>query len=290
MPSANDHVRRQYATDENLRIRHETHEKYTYPQHDFPEWVIQCVDWQGGERVLDVGCGPGIYYEKLIGHVPDAVYVGLDLMPTMIQRHPAPERIIISDAEQLPFPDDYFDVVMANHMLYHVRDIEGVLNEMKRVLKPDGLIVTATNSNQTMPEFQVLMRRAIVLLTRHGAATVRAPSLPSDDYSLENGTRMLSHHFYAVVRHDLPSELKFPTVEPAMAYLESTRDLREGSLPDDVTWEDVMMVMRQQINQLTKHLGELVIKKQAGVLIATNRGGFIREYVDIELSLDAHSS
>lgn len=290
MPSANDHVRRQYATDENLRIRHETHEKYTYPQHDFPEWVIQCVDWQGGEHVLDVGCGPGIYYEKLIAHVPDAVYVGLDLMPTMIQRHPAPERIIISDAEQLPFPDDYFDVVMANHMLYHVRDIEAVLNEMKRVLKPDGLIVTATNSNQTMPEFQVLMRRAIVLLTRHGAATVRAPSLPSDDYSLENGTRMLSHHFYAVVRHDLPSELKFPTVEPAMAYLESTRDLREGSLPDDVTWEDVMMVMRQQINQLTKHLGELVIKKQAGVLIATNRGGFIREYVDIELSLDAHSS
>jgi len=154
------------------------------------------------------------------------------------------------------------------------------------VLRPNGQLVIAANSINTMPEMQVLMRRAIVLLTRGGAAQVRAPELPSDRFALENGTRVLSRYFYAVVRHDLPSALVFPEVEPAMAYLESTRDLREASLPSDVVWEDVMMIMRQQINQLVKHLGELVISKQAGVLIATEHGGFIDEFMQHKKQAD----
>ena len=64
-----------------------------------------------------------------------------------------------------------------------------------------------------------------------------------------------------------------------MAYLESTRDMRESQLPDDVIWEDVMMIMRQQINQLIKHLGELVINKQSGVLLATDSGGPVSEFL-----------
>ena len=47
----------------------------------------------------------------------------------------------------------------------------------------------------------------------------------------------------------------------------------------DVVWEDVMMIMRQQINQLIKHLGELVINKQAGVLLASDDGKFIGDFV-----------
>lgn len=280
MGAANEPVRRHYATDEHLRIRHETHEKYTFPRRDFVEWVTDTITWRGDEHVLDAGCGPGLYYSHLRERVPDGTYTGFDLMQHMMDRHPAPDRLSMADVGHIPFASNTFDVVMANHMLYHVPDVETAVLELKRVLKPGGLFLSATNSTQTMPELQVLMRRAIVLLTRHGAATVRAPALPSDAFALENGTRILARHFFAVVRHDLPSELKFPSVEPAMAYLESTRDLREDSLPDDVTWEDVMMVMRQQIIQLTKHLGELSIKKQSGALIATDNGGFIQEFID----------
>lgn len=276
-------VRRHYATDEHLRIRQETHAKYTVPDRSLADWVLERVRWRGDEAVLDVGCGTGLYYDKLIERHPDIRYVGIDLVNVMLQGHSGYENksmLMQSDAQQLPFPDASFDVVMANHMLYHVEDVEAAVSELARVLRPDGQLVVAANSINTMPEMQVLMRRAIVLLTRGGAAQVRAPELPTDRFALENGTRMLSRHFFAVVRHDLPSALVFPEVEPAMAYLESTRDLRETSLPQDVVWEDVMMIMRQQINQLVKHLGELVISKQAGVLIASERGGFISTYVE----------
>ena len=279
-------VRRHYATDENLRIRIETHDKYTVPDRSFAEWVLDRINLKGHERILDIGCGPGLYYHKLKPRwekTPDVQYVGMDLVPLMLENHPAHEgkgSLGVGNIEKLPFADHSFDVVMANHMLYHVNDIHKAVKEMRRVLKPTGILVTATNSVNTMPELQVLMRRAIVLLTRGGAAQVRAPELPSDRFALENGTRILAQYFYAVVRHDLPSALVFPEVEPAMAYLESTRDLREKSLPKDVIWDDVMMIMRQQINQLVKHLGELVINKSAGVLIASDNGGFIGEFVE----------
>lgn len=278
-----DMVRRHYATDENLRIRQETHDKYTIPDRSFAEWALDRVQWHGGEKLLDVGCGPGLYYKKMLAKKIQVDYHGVDLLPAMIQNHSGlnqTAKLAVGDILDLPYAENSFDIVMANHMLYHVENVEAAIKELRRVLKPRGMLLVATNSMNTMPELQVLMRRAIVLLTRSGAAQVRAPEMPSDRFALENGTRILSRQFFAVVRHDLPADLVFPDVEPAMIYLESTRDLREAYLPKDVVWDDVMMIMRQQINQLIKHLGELRITKQAGLLIASDDGGFIGEFVE----------
>lgn len=283
-------VREQYATHDNLKIRQEIHEQYTVPKVHFPAWAIERLDLKSDKSILDVGCGTGIYHNALVDTGHAHRYCGVDLSMGMLAEHSAPDRVTVSDVVKLPFADDSFDVVMANHMLYHIPDISAAIKEMHRVLKPEGVLMAATNSIHTMPELQVLMRRAIVLLTRHGPAQVRAPALPSDEFALENGSRILAKHFYAVVRHDLPNTLVFPDVEPAMAYLESTRNLREAQLPPDVVWEDVMMIMRQQINQLIKHLGELVINKQIGVLIASDDGGFVHEFVQAQIGAGVQSS
>ena len=87
---------------------------------------------------------------------------------------------------------------MANHVLYHLEDIDGGLAEIKRVLKPDGKLLAATDSIHTLPELQILLRRAIVLLTSNGASQVHPPDLPCNAFALENGTRMLARHFFAV--------------------------------------------------------------------------------------------
>lgn len=274
-------VRRQYANDAPLRVRQETHEQYTVPKVNFPEWVLQRVEWRGDERVLDVGSGTGTYYDNLRQLWPDISYHAVDLSAGMLRVHPAKKSAAQADAQNLPFPDQYFDVVMANHMLYHVADIDRAVLEARRVLKPDGVLIAATNSLQSMPEFHALFRRGMLLLSSPGKVYSQPPLPAQTSFALENGTRILARYFFAVVRHDLPSTLVFPSIEPVMAYLESTRSIREPQLPETINWDDLMLVMRDQVSRVMSHFGELVVNKVTGVLIASNQGGFIHDFVEL---------
>src|SRR5690606_16349308 len=138
-------------------------------------------------------------------------------------------------------------------------------------------LMVSTNSLNTMTELQVLLRRAIVLLSTVNVNPT-TPPMVSDLFGLENGGRQLARHFYAVVRYDLPGSLVFPSVDPVIAYLESERNLREPQLPEGIRWDDVILIMRQQVGHLLNHFGEFVVTKLGGVLVASDAGGFIQPY------------
>lgn len=272
-------LQQQFGTDDNLRLRQDTHDQYSVPRVDFAEWVLTHYAWQGSERVLDVGTGSGRYFDWIHQHRPHTSYVGLDMFEGMLVGHAGHGRLLCSEAAALPFADHSFDIVMANHMLYLVPDIHAVLREIRRVLRPKGVVIAATNSVQTMPEFNALFRRAVTLLSTPGGAYNSGPPASFSSFTLENGPQILHRHFYAVVRHDLPQALVFETPEPALAYLESLRSVREPHLPERVLWEDVMDVMREQIERVIAHFGELVVQKISGALVASEDGGFIGPFV-----------
>jgi SAM-dependent methyltransferase len=272
-------VSQMYASDEALLVRQEIHDRYSNPPVDFVAWAMNCVDWRGDEHILDIGSGPGRWYKFIEGRLPDTTYYGIDLHPGMLRNHPNTSHVSLADVQTLPFPDHAFDVVMANHMLFHVQDIDAALQECRRVLKPGGIFMATTNSVHNMPELQVLIRRAVTLLVPPGTTHIPVPLPHTDLFTLESGTRQLSRYFYAVVRYDLPSALVFPSVEPLLAYLESTRSVREPQLPPEVSWNDVMLIVREQVNRLLDHFGELVVNKLSGLLVATDQGDFIRDYL-----------
>ena len=272
-------LRRQYCSDDLLRLRKDIHERFSVPQVNFPAWVLGRVQWGGGERVLDVGAGAGFYVGALRALAPTVQYTGIDYSPGMLADHPGRPSLAVADALNLPFAPAAFDVVMANHMLYHVPDIDAALDEMKRVLQPGGLLLTATNSANTMPEFTALFRRAVLLLSNPGAATAPPLTPVHASFALENGARRLARHFYAVVRYDLPQLLVFDEPEPALNYFASWRPMREPLLPPEVRWDDVMLLMREQITRIIDAMGELVINKLSGVLVATDHGGFISPFL-----------
>lgn len=275
-----DAVRRMYTTDEALNIRQATHDQYSEAKIDFAGWALGNVKWRGDERVLDVGCGPGRWVPSIRQQLPNVSYYGLDLYSSMMLTHPALACVTVGDAQRIPFADATFDVVMANHMLFHVPDVERALREFRRVLKPGGVVMATTNSVQNLPEVQALMRRAITLLVPPGTTNIRVPPQHTDLFTLESGTRLLSRYFYAVVRYDLPGKLVFPSADPLLAYIDSTRSMRESELPAGVLWDDMMMIVREQISRLIDHFGELTINKLSGLLVATDRGDFIHDYLD----------
>lgn len=98
-----------------------------------------------GKRVLDAGCGPGIYTEWLVEHGADVVAV--DVSPKMVdlakQRVGARARIFEADLSRpLHFADDdAFDIVLSALALDYVRDWPAAFREFHRVLQPDGHFV-----------------------------------------------------------------------------------------------------------------------------------------------------
>ncbi len=275
-------TQQEYLSDASLRVRQRTHDQYTVPKTDFVEWVLDRVQWRGHERVLDVGMGPGVYHEPLRARLPNGALIGGDLSLGMAtsarsRTFDGTPAIFNGDVQTLPFPARYFDVVLANHMLYHVPDLDRALSEIHRVLKSDGVLLAATNSQTNMPEFYQLIARAYTLL---GVNNVDVETMrPGRRFELENGPGALHRHFYAIVRYDLPSALVFPEAAPVVAYINSLRLTYEPPLPRRVTWDDFLTVITELVQRLIGHFGELVVNKLTGALVATDSGGFARGYV-----------
>ncbi len=98
-----------------------------------------------GDKVLDLGCGNGRFFEILKDKGID--YIGVDFSERLIEiakkRYPQ-AKFQVADALNLPFSNDYFDKVYAIAVLHHIPSKEfrqRFLEETKRVLKPGGLLI-----------------------------------------------------------------------------------------------------------------------------------------------------
>jgi SAM-dependent methyltransferase len=283
-----------YASDEALAVRQRTHDLYSSPKINFPEWVLNRIAWRGDEQVLDVGTGSGLYFEAIQSRIPNGRLIGADLSFGMVQRAAqqplaAQVGLINSDVQALPFANHSFDVVLANHMLFHVPDINQALTELRRVLKPEGILIAATNARYNgnndfnMGEFDNLIGRGCqgLGMRRSEIETLMERIHQSTgEFTIENGPSLLSHHFFAVQRSDLPGTLIFPEAQPAVDYVNSMRALREPFLPDTIPWSALILAIKSWLESRMTFSSYLAVPKLSGVLVATNGGGFALDYIN----------
>ena len=103
-------------------------------------------DFKNG-KILDSGCGPGFVIIELAKKFAECDFVGLDLSKPLLeiaenknQKEKLTERVkfLEADVQDIPFPDNYFDFVININMLHLVEEPVKMLNEIERVMKPDG--------------------------------------------------------------------------------------------------------------------------------------------------------
>jgi ubiquinone/menaquinone biosynthesis C-methylase UbiE len=117
--------------------------RYTRRTHDE---LLSRVHVANDQHVLDVGCGTGVLAQRLATVHPNMEIVGVDASSRMLSRAQARfsgksnVTFVRARAEQLPFSDASFDLILSASALHHFTDPSRALREMCRVLADDGRI------------------------------------------------------------------------------------------------------------------------------------------------------
>jgi SAM-dependent methyltransferase len=257
----------QYARAEHLRVRYETHARYSEGEVSFLPWVVERLALQPGHVVCDIGCGPGAYHAAIAA--AGTRVIAIDQSAGMVRE--AREngdaarlgvRCLNASAERLPLADAVCDRVLAAHMLYHVPDQQAALREMQRVLKPGGRVVITANGG-TQTRLEAIEAAAA---TELGAATLTAN--PSHRFSLDSIDIVRSVFGDAGI-DVLEDALNFPSADPVMQYWHSFAD---DEVHGDPTREALLPAfdgaMRRQIDAVIATEGVFRVAKTAGCFIA----------------------
>ncbi len=267
---------KQYHNADKLHARVNLHKRFSVGQLDFWGWMFDqmlTMDTSNDpKRILELGCGSGLLWRANRERIPTNWHITLsDFSTGMLAESQQAlsdvdsiSKFEVIDAQDIPYEAATFDLVIANFMLYHVPDLDKAVHEIRRVLKPGGQLVAATNGDKHMLELKQLIDGWHSELGIPNAfsppATLR--------FRLETGHDILKQQFDEVVLELIPAgRLEVTEVQPILDYALSTSRFRADAFEAGVLEKIVQHAYRDLEQRLST--GPFVINKASGLFIAS---------------------
>lgn len=144
-------VMKQYKDDTKFKKRQNFHDQYSINKYGFRNWMFDHYQILDGYKILELGCGNGLMWDEKYKELPQNVELILSdfsegMCKIVQEKHKEHENVQIKqiDIQDIPYDDNTFDIVIANHMLYHVPDVNKAIEEVYRVLKKGGIFYAST--------------------------------------------------------------------------------------------------------------------------------------------------
>jgi SAM-dependent methyltransferase len=261
----------QYRDPVKLTARADLHVKYRTAAVAWVPWLVAQLDWPPAGDILEVGCGPGWLWAEGAAGLPRGLRLTLtDLSAGMVDV--ARERAAVlspfeavearvADAQALPFPDGAFDVVVANHMLYHVPDPARAVAECARVLRSDGVLMAATNGPRHLRELWEVRSEVF-----GGPPT----SVHTDIFGAVSGRSILEGSFADVQWRAYEDTLRCTDPDDAIAFLTSS------SPGEDASAQELRDLRQAVARRFDEGEGVFSISKESGVFLAHRPMGLRR--------------
>jgi SAM-dependent methyltransferase len=252
----------QYATTANFDARVALHVKYTEATQGWFDWLVDQIAWDEFHDVLEVGCGTGLLWE----HVPSSLthdhdITLIDLSQTMTETAAARAtsrghivRALTGDVHALPFEEDSFDLVIANHMLYHSPAPARATKEIARVLRPGGTIVAATNGPKHLAELHDI-EFAVFGPTDERYDNVRV-------FGSVSGLPLVQQRFESVEWRSHDDRLLCTNSDDVLAYLTSMKPA------SDATENQLAQLNSEIRHRIAQGNGVFEVSKESGAFIA----------------------
>ncbi len=236
-------------------------------------WALGLVPVVSNATILDAGCGWGRFTWPLIEEfaIPSTKVTCLDSSLGMLEtaseeaaRRQHRPGYLSADMQALPFLNNCFDGAMANHVLYHLTDIEEGVRELARVVKEDGWLLATTNSDDVSVP---VLEFHYAALDRLGIEYEREAQSP---FSMENGEALLSSGFKEVDRSYFEDETRYPDAD---GFLASYKTI--GRYRNLLARQDIDPDKKRQLPVLVHQQAEEVIRKRGELRSPVRMGAFV---------------
>ena len=254
----------QYSDSSKLAARARLHQEFSVSDVAWFPWVMSKLPLKSGGRVLDIGCGPGWFWGSCPSDIPEGLQLTLaDQSAGMVKE--ATDRCATlpfasvtgatADVSDLPFEDNWFDVVIAMHMLYHVPDQARALAEIHRVLKPGGTLAVTTNGTKNLAELYALT-------TVLGSDPVDPSAVA---FGFDKASQLIAQQFNNVSHVVHPASLQ--VTDPEVIFLAMT-----SYPPGDRADQETLEAFRQAIDTaFVRNGGVLHVQKESALFLSTKQ-------------------
>ena len=210
----------QYKSATNLSARINLHSLYSQNGQGWFPWVYEEMGVKNGMRILELGCGDGALWMKNKTKLPPDVSITLsDISEGMLRdarraigTEDARFAFDSFDCHHIPYEDETFDLVIANHVLFYCQDIPAVCREVRRVLGPGGRFICSTYGREHMKEVSQLVREFDERIA------LSADKL-YEKFGKENGRELLRESFSQAEWRRYEDALVVTEPEPLISYV-----------------------------------------------------------------------
>ena len=248
-----DYVKEQYHKSDNLSTRISIHDKYSTNKMGLSNWYFSMYQINNGMKILELGCGTGsmwLEHKEVMAICKQIVLSDLSAgMLETAQKNIGEMNNVayeVIDIQNIPYDDNYFDIVIANYMLYHVPDLHKAISEVSRVLRPGGYFYAGTvGENGIMETIVKILDMDFVF---------------ENTFSLENGMKKIKPYFQTVEIKKYIDSLEVTNVDDLLDYLYS-----------GITFKNACRLSREEVREkLISHMknGVLVLPKEPGMFAA----------------------
>ena len=156
----------QFGTPEGLQKRILFHHQHTHFEENFQQWLFSHYHFNQNAKVLEIGCGDGTLWQCNKNKIPKDIEITLsDISQKMLDECYSKLNDVsqiksyeYADCFHLPYDDESFDIVIANHVFMYFENVQQALKEIYRVLKKDGILYCSTIAKDMMKERDELLK------------------------------------------------------------------------------------------------------------------------------------
>ena len=192
LSSIKEEVINHYINAKNLETRITLHDTFSINKQGWFPWLFEQIDFSTVYRLLELGCGNGKLWQYNFYNLRNREIFLSDISNGMLEKVKQnlgnDYNYLNIDCQNIPFKNNYFDTIIANHVIFYLKNPHLGLSEITRVLKKSGTFYCSTYSKNHMKEISDIVKNFDERINLSSISL-------AEHFGLENGKEILSNYF-----------------------------------------------------------------------------------------------